>query len=235
MAMIDTRHMKTLTEFSASHIKLATAKQKEFVAAGKTPEEIPALIGADLKVEGDRLNSLMTALEMVGNKTNDIKRVVVSTVEENEKVPHPKFVKDGKYFLAEYYPPLAQKNLKGKRDFRGKSRKGPRDKKRRFGRGRRDGAQSPDGLNHPGHQTRDFRDRNKQKDGEANPEKKKFDPNRRRRPWHGKPPRPGEIKTQSTPSTTAATTPSGPPRVHVPIEPPPFVAQPKPTEEPTST
>jgi hypothetical protein len=223
--------MKTLTEFSAPHIKLASLKQKEFAAAGKNPEEIPALIGAELKIEGDRLTFLMSVLEIIGTKTLDIKRVVVSTVDENEKVPNPKLLKDGKYFLAEYYPPLVQKNHKGRDGFRGKGGKGPRDKKRRFGRGRRDNrsADAATGQN----QTRDRNDRNRPAGGEGqgDRENKKFDPSRARRPWRGKAPGQGDQRTNPKPVVT----PAGPPRVHVPIEPPTFVPQPKPSQEPTST
>lgn len=130
--------MKTLTEFPVAQFKSAAALQKELASVGKTPEEIPQGIGEALKLEGDRLNWFMSALEVVGGETSDLKRVVVFTLAEGEKAPNGSVQKGEQYYIAEYYPAIAPKtnNRKfegkrpGKRGERKQGKKGPRGEKR---------------------------------------------------------------------------------------------------------
>src|SRR5437868_3151996 len=98
--------MKTLTEFTGPTLKNASKTKADLLAAGKTPEELPQAMGEALKIEGDKLKFLMAALETVGDKFNDLKRVVVSAGAaegETEK------------YHAEYFAPLASKNAKPER------------------------------------------------------------------------------------------------------------------------
>ncbi len=208
--------MKTLTEFQAPQIKAAVIKKQELVTAGKTAEEIPPLMSESLKIEGDRLTCLLNALEIIQNKTNDIKRIVVYTLEESEIKNTPKNVIDGKYFSAEYYPPLVQKKPQGKgRPFG----KGPRGKKKRFGRRNNTRSNNNNPLNADG--------KSIDRTGEKKPG---FDPNRRRRPWRGKPQDQNQRRTPNnsprpeTAQRTAST--DKPARVHVPIEPPVIESKP---------
>ncbi|MCM2276870.1 MAG: hypothetical protein NDJ89_02190 [Oligoflexia bacterium] len=144
--------MKTLTEFPAATLKNAFKAQQDLQTAGKTPEELPQALGEALKLEGDKLAYLFSALELVGPKLNDLKRVVVLSLNEGEKAPSKALQKEDKYFVAEYFPPMPGKGPagrpahggKGKGDKprgKGKRRGGGRDgEKRGSGRGeRRDG------------------------------------------------------------------------------------------------
>lgn len=139
--------MKTLTEFSAGVLLNAVKTKKDLIAAGKTPEELPAAMGEALKVEGDRLAHLMAAVEVVESKTSDLKRVVVIKLNEGEKAPSSALAKGDLYFLSEYYPPLhPPKNARhgrGPRDHR------DRDGKRKGKRGRRDGKKGRGGPRVP--------------------------------------------------------------------------------------
>lgn len=135
--------MKTLTEFDGFSLRNALAKKQELTTLGKTAEELVPALGEALKVEGDRLNYLAAALEVVGTKTESLKRVVVYTAEEGKPAPKGTTEKDGKYYLVEYFfVPSAKKERRPGHD----KGKGPRGKKRgrdgKRGRGpRRDPSQ----------------------------------------------------------------------------------------------
>lgn len=102
--------MKTLTEFNAIHIKNAAKTRTELTAAGKTAEELPAAMSEALKLEGDKITMMVNALETVGTKVNDLKRVIVFTITEGEKISlHGAVQKGEHYYAVEYYPPIAGK------------------------------------------------------------------------------------------------------------------------------
>jgi hypothetical protein len=127
--------MKTITEFSPTPLKEASRIRAELAAVGKTPEEIPAGLGEALKLEGDKLTHLMSAIEVVADKTADLKRVLVFSLGEGEKAPSGAKELNGAYFLVEYYPPIAgqggQRKFQDKRP--GKDHSGKRKGKRGAG------------------------------------------------------------------------------------------------------
>ncbi len=166
--------MKTLTEFFGRNLKtleeqMATIQSEAKTAAeealkteGKTeeeiqaalPEAIKAAVGTKIteltKMEGDKISWLLSALEMVKGKKGSIKRVLVMSASEGEKIPSDLKEIDGKYFSVEFFPEAARPGAKmdssrddrGGRDGKGrggKGGKGGRDGKGRGGRGGRDG------------------------------------------------------------------------------------------------
>lgn len=131
--------MKTITEFAGPTLKNAAKIRQELVTAGKSPEELPQALGEALKLEGDKLNFILNALEVVGTRLDDLKRVVVLAPTEGEKVASGGTQKGDQYYRSEYYPPLQGKGRepmpeRGERGGRGGK---DRDKKRRKRRGRR--------------------------------------------------------------------------------------------------
>lgn len=139
--------MKTITEFLGANLKNAIKLKQNLLASGKTPEELPEALGEALKIEGDRLTHILSAIEVVEKKLEDLKRVVVLSLAENEKAPNAAQKLGELYFVAEYFPPLQKKGAPGKRfgkergdrkgGKRGKSRRdrGDRDRKSRGPRG----------------------------------------------------------------------------------------------------
>lgn len=125
--------MKTLTEFAAITLKNAASARSDLVAQGKTPEELLPALGEALKLEAEKLTLLLTALDVIGTKTDDLKRAVVYTLAEGETPPKNVHQNGEHYFLIEYYPPLVKKREKNFKE-RGKG-KGPRGRKK--GRGKR--------------------------------------------------------------------------------------------------
>lgn len=129
--------MRTVTEFAALTIKNAAKTQQELTAAGKTAEELPAAMGEALKLEGDRLNHLLGALEVAGNRLDDLKRVLVIALNEGETAPSGAQQKGEQWLIAEYFAPLVKKGAHPAEDRSGKrgDKRGDRRGKRGPGRG----------------------------------------------------------------------------------------------------
>lgn len=129
--------MKTITEFTVSTLKNALKTKQDLSASGKTAEELPAAMGEALKLEGDKLTLLLSALEVVEKKTNDLKRVVVWSLAEGETAPRGTEKKGEHYFGIEFFPPMPGQEPKRHGRGKGRDAKGGRDKdKRGKGRGR---------------------------------------------------------------------------------------------------
>lgn len=141
--------MKTITEFLGVQIKNAAKTIEELTAAGKTAEELPAALGEAVKMEGDKLKFLMNAVEVSkqGSKKgiDNLKRVVVIQLGENEKAPYGAIKKDEQCYVIEMIPQAysaarAQAEANRDRDDRRGGGKGRGDKKGgKGGRGGRDG------------------------------------------------------------------------------------------------
>ena len=129
--------MKTLTEFAPITLKNALKTKQELTAAGKTAEELPAAMGETLKLEGDKLGFIMTALDLAETRLEGLKRVLVMSLAEGENKPSDGVEKDGKIYLVEHDTAIA---TPGARDERGGGRDGKRgggrDGKRGGGGGR---------------------------------------------------------------------------------------------------
>jgi hypothetical protein len=165
--------MKTLTEFPVMNLKNAIRTKQELVTSGKTAEELPQALGEVLKIEGDRLNWLINAVELVGTKQEDLKRVVVYGLNEGEKAPAHATQKGDQYYLVEYYPSLNKNTGKGhpKSDHPGQeNRKG---KKR--GRGGRRGDRGRDFQKNAGAEA------GQNKEGEGGSDRPRFPRNDRPR------------------------------------------------------
>ncbi|NDD91046.1 hypothetical protein EBZ37_03050 [bacterium] len=165
--------MKTLTEFSAFNLRDANQKAKEISdalkAEGKPAEEadqakketLNAYLAEKYKLEGDKLNLFLAALEIAQAKPNEIenlKRIVVYTLNEGEKVPGTLIQRESHAFGAEYLRSLrpqrqdrrsaGSKHAKGKGKGRGK-RRGDLKGKRPDGGNERRGANATPGETKP--------------------------------------------------------------------------------------
>jgi hypothetical protein len=123
--------MKTLTEFSVFSLKkahtLAESLTKDETFASQFQEK--------LSLEAEKAARMQHALEAVGGRFENLKRVIVW---QGEKGPEKALEKDGLFFLAEYYPPLNDKKRggkppegKGRDKGRRPRRKGPRKPQQR--------------------------------------------------------------------------------------------------------
>jgi hypothetical protein len=161
--------MKTMTEFSAFTLRDAHSKAREIHAAlqteGKPAEELEqakketlnAYLTEKFKLEGEKLELFLKALEVAEAKPRELenlKRVVVYTIAEGEKVPGNVIQRESHAFGAEYLASLrpqkqdrresGSKHAKGKGKGRGK-RRGDLKGKRPDGGEERRGTQPRDG------------------------------------------------------------------------------------------
>lgn len=130
--------MKTITEFAANVFKNAAKISNELSTLGKTSEEIAQALGSVLKLDGEKLVFFQSAAELVGEKLDDLKRVIVFTVNEGGKALAGATQKGEHYFISEYYASLKPKGefkgrggRKGKGKFKGKGARGDRDNQQR--------------------------------------------------------------------------------------------------------
>src|SRR6476469_9853409 len=79
--------MKFVTEFANMTLTQAIKSRAALVAEGKQPEEIQAALGTTYKVEGEKLTHLINAVEVASQNTENLKRVLVVSLNEGEKAP----------------------------------------------------------------------------------------------------------------------------------------------------
>lgn len=143
--------MRTITEFAAITLKNAAKTKAELLASGKTAEELPAAMGEALKLEGDKLNFLMNAIEAAGEKYDNMKRVVVSSLNEGEKAPSGAKQMGEQYYAVEFYPSMRSAPQDAGRDERGgRGGRGGRGDKRGGGKPGERGGRGPGGGGGPG-------------------------------------------------------------------------------------
>jgi hypothetical protein len=96
--------MKAITEFPNYTINKAITAKAALATEGKSPEEIQASLGETFKFEGDKLSHFIRALEVAEVKTEELKRVMVLSLNEGENAP-PRAVKiEDHYYVPEFYP-----------------------------------------------------------------------------------------------------------------------------------
>ena len=143
--------MKTLTEFSSFSLKTAVQTADQLATSGKTPEEMPAALGEALKLEGDKLNWMVAAIDVARSRGQGLKRILVMSLAEGEAAPAGAEAKEGFVLLPEFFPgpAAAQKKHADREEGRGGrggrgGGKGGRGDKRGKGRGpRREGDSGP--------------------------------------------------------------------------------------------
>ncbi len=118
--------MKTMTEFAGFNLRDAQRRSKEIQTGLSTPPEagtearpaeelatahreaLSAYLTEKFKLEGEKLELFFQALELVSAKPRELdnlKRVVIYTVTEGEKVPSQVRVHGSHGMAAEYLPP----------------------------------------------------------------------------------------------------------------------------------
>lgn len=119
--------MKAITEFASFTLAQALKTKTALTAEGKTPEEVQASLGTTFKLEGDKLNHFINAIDVAAPNTEKLKRVLVISLAEGENAP-AKAIKVGEAtYLPEFYveakPAAAKTDGKGKF---GKGKGGPK-------------------------------------------------------------------------------------------------------------
>ena len=126
--------MKAITEFNVFNLKRAIALKAELAGQGKSPEEIQTSLGESFKLEGDKLTAFVNSLDLVNEKTDGLKRVMVVSFAEGEAVPGTVQKVGEQHFMLDYFqaprPAAKPEEGKGKGKGRGRDRNPPRKNNR---------------------------------------------------------------------------------------------------------
>jgi len=124
--------MKTITEFSGFDLKAFLPKLTELTAAQKTPEEIEASFQEIKKYEADKTKWYLHALQLAKEDPAAVKRILVATAAEGEKVPSDYQKKDEHYFLIEFFPGAKKVRVKQNKVFDKKPNRNKKSKPKKF-------------------------------------------------------------------------------------------------------
>ncbi len=92
--------MKSITEFTPFLLQKVLTAKTQLLADGKTAEEAMASVGETFKIEGDRLKHAMAASDLVKDK-NDVRRILVVSFAEGETAPSQYQKIEESYYLVE--------------------------------------------------------------------------------------------------------------------------------------
>ena len=135
--------MKFVTEFANVTLKQALNAKNALTAEGKTPEEVQASLGTTYKLEGEKLTHLSHALEVASQNTENLKRVLVVSLNEGEKAPAKAVQVEAFHYVPDFHV-TARPQQADKKDARGG--RGGGGGKGRGGGGDRGMKESPWGL-----------------------------------------------------------------------------------------
>lgn len=93
--------MKAVTEFPSFTLTKGLAAKTSLTAEGKTPEEIQTSMGETFKLEGDKLKHFLNALDVAGQSGQNLKRVMVVSLNEGEAAPAKAVKVEEHYYVPE--------------------------------------------------------------------------------------------------------------------------------------
>jgi hypothetical protein len=122
--------MKAVTEFPSFNLTKALAAKAALTSEGKSAEEIQTSLGQTFKLEGDKLKYFINALDVAGQKTDGLKRVVVMSINEGENPPARGTKVEELYYVPEFFvtsaPAPADHKKGGGHQKRGGKKDGPK-------------------------------------------------------------------------------------------------------------
>lgn len=118
--------MKSVTEFSSFTLNKGLTVKSTLAGEGKSAEEIQAGLGEAFKFEGEKLTHLVNALEVAVQNKDNLKRVIVMSLNEGEKAPAKATQVEAFHYVPEFVvmaKPVVAEKADGKGG-RGKGRSG---------------------------------------------------------------------------------------------------------------
>lgn len=94
--------MKSVTEFANFTLSKGLQTKASLAAAGKSAEEIQAGLAEAFKFEGDKLKYFVNALEVAGQNSENLKRVIVISLAEGENAPAKATKVEELHYLPEF-------------------------------------------------------------------------------------------------------------------------------------
>lgn len=130
--------MKAVTEFPNFTLNKGLSAQAALTAEGKTPEEVQQSLGESFKYQDEKLKHFVAALTVAAQNSQNLRRVVVMSLNEGENAPAKAVKVEEHYYLPEFLmtaPPPAKTEAF---DRKGGGRRG-------FGGGKGKGGGAPKG------------------------------------------------------------------------------------------
>lgn len=118
--------MKLVTEFISFTLVKGLKAKAALAAEGKTPEEIQTGLGEAFKLEGDKLKHFTIALDVAGQNTENLKRVLVVTLAEGEAAPQKATHVEEHHYVPEFLNLTSHASASQKTEAKGKGRQGGR-------------------------------------------------------------------------------------------------------------
>lgn len=132
--------MKAVTEFPSFTLTKGLNAKKALATEGKTPEEIQTNLGESFKLEGDKLKHFLNAVDVAEQNGQNLKRVLVVSLNEGENPPAKAVKVEEHYYVPEFLVTAAAQPANT-------DRKGGRPGQRGGGKGKGGGAKgSPWGM-----------------------------------------------------------------------------------------
>ncbi|MCC2680126.1 MAG: hypothetical protein K0R29_2702 [Pseudobdellovibrio sp.] len=94
--------MKFVTEFANVTLTNALKSRAALAAEGKPAEEIQSSLGTTYKMEGEKLTHLVNAVEVASQNTENLKRVLVVSLNEGEKAPAKAVQVEAFHYIPEF-------------------------------------------------------------------------------------------------------------------------------------
>jgi hypothetical protein len=116
--------MKNITEFPGHILTRGISTKTALAAEGKTPEEIQTSLGESFKYEGDKLKHFVASLDVAAQNSQNLRRVLVVTFAEGEKVDPRATKVEEHYFIPELLITAQPKFADDSKGGRGGHRKG---------------------------------------------------------------------------------------------------------------
>jgi hypothetical protein len=116
--------MKSVTEFPQFQLGKALQTKTTLLTAGKTPEEIQQSLGEAFKMEGDKLNHFMQAIDVAEKNPEKLKRVLVMSLAEGETAPAKSVQVESTVYLPEFLVDATRTTAAPDKNKRGKGKGG---------------------------------------------------------------------------------------------------------------
>ena len=94
--------MKSVTEFPSFTLTKAIATKTALAGEGKSAEEIQTSLGESFKFEGDKLKHFVAAIDVAAQNANNLRRVVVVSLNEGENAPAKAVKVEEHYYVPEF-------------------------------------------------------------------------------------------------------------------------------------
>ncbi len=94
--------MKAVTEFPSFTLTKALAAKQSLTGEGKAPEDVEKSMGETFKMEGEKLKHFMNAIDVAGQNSQNLKRVLVISLNEGENPPAKATQIESHYYVPEF-------------------------------------------------------------------------------------------------------------------------------------